>query len=507
MTTTDHSKESNFLLFILLLFVAGVPFITFTVLVLRYFYALGAGWGDAGVLASVMWHSDLLLHTPKVAGGASFFETHMTPIFIPISFISRFLPLTKVQFFSVFSGLCAMLPAIAVYWMLVSAYRMNSPLKLIAAAVLSLLFAFNGITLAATRNPHFEMLIIGSSMLFFVAFTQRKTFLAILFFVICLTTREDAGLDLFALIAVATGISLWKGVPLSRKKHLLIFGICGLGYSIGVVILQRTLFPGGDALVRVYLGAPPFSGVSWAEIMNRLAFYAAYRLYIFLPAFVALAWAIRIRNPYIFSGYISFIPWLILNLFATSPFASTLSNYYSFPFILSLFWPLIGLLLESPKTVPPTIAGANPVLVFMLMLLTSFFDVGSQQNPQNINFPESFFVVPTLAQQSATDTAIKSFAQASSALGNVVVDGGIVALDPDHYFQSQLVWATQKKHPDTIIYFSHGQGTKYAIAMAAQAHLQYLYQVPDTTLRVATDRMLTGLDGLIALKSGEQSGG
>ncbi len=482
---------------VLLPFVAGIPFVAFTILVLRHFYTLGGFWGDSGQISYVLWHSDLLLDTSRMSGSASFFAIHITPIFIPISLLSRIVPLTKVQFFATFTGVCHMLPPIAVYWLLVSSYRMRSTFGLLSAAAVSVLFAFNGLALAAARNPHFEMLAVGSGMLFLAALVQGRFGLATLFYVICLATREDAGFHLFALLAVTIAIGYWRGAPLHTQKPLLLFGLCAFGYSASAFVLQRILFPGGGSFQSVYLGTPAFNGITWAEIGTRLAFYVVYRPYIFLPAYAVLVWAIRLRSPYVVVGFVACIPWGLLHLLAASPIAGTLSNYYSFPFIFALFWPLIGFLIEGQQAGHVARMSVKPVLGFTLILLTSFVGLNLQQNPGHIDFPASFLFAPSQAQMKATDEALQNFARFPSVLGNVVVDAGVAALDPDHYDGSEAVSSPQKRQPDTIIFFSQGYERALVMTMASQADLQRLYQIPNTSLRVVTNRPLDGIDGLV----------
>ncbi len=458
---------------------------------LRHFYALGAFWGDSGTIAYLLWHSGALLEMPRVDGGGSFFATHFTPIFIPIAALSRLLPLTKIQFFAAFSGVSFMLPSIAVFWLLRTGFAMRGAGLTLGAALLSMLFAFNGITLAVARNPHFEMLVVGTGMLFLVAFIQRRFALAALFFVLCLTTREDAGLDLFALLAVATAMRWSMGEPLRAQGPAVVFGLAALLYSVAALVVQHVWFPGGDAFVRVYLGRPAFAGVSWGEIANRLAFYAAYRLYVFLPFCIALAWSLRVRNPTIIAGYVAFIPWLLLQLFASSPIANTLSNYYAFPFVFALFWPLIGLQMA------PASNSQRPLLVYALVLLSAFADVPLQHNPGHIDLPGSFLHPPSLLVQRATDAGLQRLAASRASLGRVAVDGSIAALDPDDYAGGDLLTAPNMPPPDTVIFFAQGYQAPLARNIAAQAGLHLLYAVPNSEIRIATRRAITAIPGLV----------
>src|SRR5215208_1593419 len=175
------------------LLVAAVPFAAFTTLTLYHFYVKGAFFWDSGLLAYLMSQADPGLATPPIFGGESFFATHFTPIFILLSPIRRILPLSDPQFFAAFCGFCHALPGLAAFWLLYSGFRLRTALGLAVAAAASVAFCFNGLALAIARYPHFEMLIIGTALLFFVALARHQAIIAALFFVMCLATREDAG--------------------------------------------------------------------------------------------------------------------------------------------------------------------------------------------------------------------------------------------------------------------------------------------------------------------------
>jgi hypothetical protein len=277
-----------------------------------------------------------------------------------------------------------------------------------------------------------------------------------------------------------------QGGQFVTLRLLIIFGAVALLYSIAVFILQHLLFPGGGALQGVYLGTPPFHNVTPSLLTTRLAFYVIYRPYILVPSYIAVALTIRWRNPHFIAGFVACLPWGGLNLLADSPYAGTLSNYYAFPFIFALFWPLAAWRLEGRSDV---LQDKRYLGGFVAMLAATFLGLAGQQNPQNIDLPESFFRAPSWSAQARTDEAIRAFGQ-DPALGRVAVDGGIVALDPNHYMTDQLVWAEPEPLPDTVIFFPQGQGTSIALRLAARAGLHNFFQVPGTALRVATNRRL-----------------
>ncbi|MBU6450009.1 MAG: hypothetical protein KGQ26_10335, partial [Rhodospirillales bacterium] len=74
------------------LLVAAIPFWAFFTLGLRSFYINGVWWADAGILASLIWHSGWLLRTPLVSGGQSYLATHLALVFWLTSGLSWLLP-------------------------------------------------------------------------------------------------------------------------------------------------------------------------------------------------------------------------------------------------------------------------------------------------------------------------------------------------------------------------------------------------------------------------------
>src|SRR5437773_1539147 len=218
-----------------------VPFAAYATLILYHFYIRGGFLWDSGLLAFLIGASDPRLPVPPIMADGSFFAIHVAPIFVALSPIRSLLPLTGPQFFALFSGLCHALPALAVFWVLYSGYRLRTPLGVGVAAVLALAFSFNGLALAIARYPHFEMLIVGTALLFFVALLQGRLAVAAICFAICLATREDAGFHLFAILFLLIGLNRWRGIAWHEQRHEIGFALFALAYSIGALILQHAL--------------------------------------------------------------------------------------------------------------------------------------------------------------------------------------------------------------------------------------------------------------------------
>ncbi len=481
-----------------LVIVAAIPLVTNMILVLRHFYVLGAFWSDSGAIASLLWHNSWRLELLSVNSPLPFWQIHISPVFVPITLISWLLPFSEIQYFALFCGVSFALPAVALYWLLVTSYRMRQGIALLGAVFISLLFAYNGMALASSRNPHFEMFIVGTGMIFMVALVRQHYRLAVVFFCLCITTREDAGLHLAAIFTIFIAIQKLQGVPLRHYRTIIWFIACGIFYSVSVIALQKYFSNGYNVLGHVYLGSPPFSNLSWRGILNNLDFYAAARLYIFLPLYLTLFWAARARNPVIAAGYISVIPWALLSLIAVSTWANTLSGYYCFPFMFAAFWPLVGLQL-APASGKLAKSPWHPAVVFSIILLSSFTDIPRQANPGHLDFPKSLFLAPSLQRQHKTDATLAEFVKDKASFGQIAVDSGVAALDPADYLPSQLLQSPTIATADTVIYFPTSYQIGVIDTLIKQNHLKFSYQFPGTALRLASNRPVAGVAGLVPL--------
>jgi hypothetical protein len=471
------------------LVVAGIPFAAFTVLVLHHFYVVGGFFYDSGLLAFLLSQQDPRLATPHIFGGESFFATHVTPIFVVVGLIRRLLPVTHPQFFAGFTGLCQALPGLGVFWLLRASLGLRRPLEMAVAATVALAFSFNGLALAIARYPHFEILIVGTFILFSVALIRRQLIVAVTCFGICLATREDAGFHLFAVLVLVLLLNRRHGVSWQAQRPEIAFALIALSYSITVLGLQLTVVTGHSSFARIYLGDPSFATLTFAGVLERLLGWFLYRTYIVLPAIIAVLWALRTRNPYIALGYVAFLPWALLHLIAQSDIAGTLSGYYAYPFMIATFWPLVGVVLgwqlpESRKS------SAVSVLAFCAMIAGSFTAVSRQYNPGHLELPGSFLSPPSFARQEMTDRAIELLARSKPELGVVLVDGSVLALAPDSYAYSETVWGAGTSRPDTVIYFAHGYESEAAQTIASGAGLDHYYLAPGTSIRLVTNHQL-----------------
>ena len=466
--------------------VFGVPFAAFSVLTLYHVYVKGGFLLDAGLLAFLMSETDPRLPMPLAFGGGSYLFSHVAAIFPVLSLFRRLLPIADAQFFAGFIGFSHAVPGLAVFWLLHSEYGLRTPIGVAVAAIVGIAFSFNGLALAIIRYPHFEILIAGALMLFIVALIRQRLVLAALCFAVALTTREDAGFHAFAVLSLVIVLNRWYGASWRAHKAEIAFAVIALAYSLAVLGLQHAMMPGQSAFTGIYLGNPAFGKLSPAIVGDRLIGYVAYRSYIVLPALIAVFWAVRARNPYIALGYVAFLPWMFLHLIADSDVAGTLSAYYAYPFLVASFWPLVGVVLaRRPAATREPVA--VPVLAFAAMVAASFAAVPQQANPGHIDLLQVFYSPPSFARQAMTNRAIAELSRSKAVLAPVLVDGSVHALAPDSYARAETIWGGAGGHPDTVIYFVDGYEAEVARKLATAAGLDHHFQIPGTSIRLATD--------------------
>ena len=479
----------------------GVPFAAFANLMLFHFYVRGSFVLDSGLLASLIWHGNATLTQPASLGGGSFFGTHVSLLFLPASALSWCLPFSMPQFFAGFVGFGHALLALAVFWLLVEGFGLRRGVGPWIAALAALGFAFSGLAIAIARYPHFETLIAAFFLLFAVAQLLGHPRLAVVFFVLGLATREDAGFHYVAILGLLVMLNLAYGVPLRKQRAECTFALTALAYAIAVIVVQRLLFPGTSAFVRVYLGDPPLAHLSAGLIAHRTLFFLVGRPYILYPALGACIWALRARNPYIALAFAASIPWLLVHLLAKSPLAGTLVSYYAFPFLIALAWPLVGVLRQRQRT-----GRTSTIVGFATLLALSFIPGIGIHDPGQLPLPRAFWDPPSRAQQAATDRAVAAISAARPMLGRLLVDNSVAALAPNGFARQEVPFLQGNERPseatnspDTVVFFAEGYDARRLSAIADAAGLIKRYSIPGTQIHLAARQSLEEIPSLAGL--------
>ena len=481
----------------------GIPFVAFANLVLFHFYVRGSFVLDSGLLASLMWHTDGVLSQPESLGGGSYFGTHVSLLFLPASALSWCLPFSMPQFFAGVVGFSHALLALAIFWLLVQGFGLRHGVGPWVAAVIALGFAFSGLAIAIARYPHFETLIAAFFLLFAVAHMLGHPRFAVIFFVLGLATREDAGFHYVAILGLLALVNLACGVPLRKQRTELIFALAALSYAITVMAVQRFMYPGTSAFVRVYLGDPPLAHLSARLIADRIVALVVGRPYVLYPAVGTCIWAARARNPFVVLGFAASIPWLLLHLLARSPLAGTLASYYAFPFLIALAWPLLGVMRQRQRT-GSTSDQTSIVLGFATLLALSCIPAIGIHDPGQLPLPQAFWHPPSRAQQSTTDRVVAAVSATRPMLGRLLVDNSIAALAPNGFAQGEVPFlqgngaapTEATTSPDTVVFFAQGYDAGRLREIADAAGLTKRYSVAGTQLRLAARKSLEDIPSL-----------
>ncbi len=462
-----------------------LPYLAYSNFVLNHFYHYGAVLLDTGLLADLAWHKPLWLPMAPMFGGQSFYGTHVSPLLSLLSAASRAVPLGMPQWFAAFTGTAHALSALAVFLALRWVVGFRGASGAVIALSLSILFAFNGLALAQVRYPHFEIMIASGMMLFFVAWHLGWTRRALAALAMCLICREDGGLHVAVFLVTVYVIDRLRGVSRSDHRRTLLLAALAASYSGLVLVAGHVVSPGASSFVRVYLGTPPFAGLTPSLVLGRILVILYGRAYVVLPAAVAVVWAILRRNPYVVAGYLACVPWGLVNLLAQSELAAQWDSYYAFPFMAAAFWPLIG---EALGTGTGTGSRRATVIGFTLMTLASFTSLGLQHNPSRIPLWSGLTRTVTVAEQQKTDAAVTAILADRSRLGRLVVSNGVAALHPHAFSLAETTPVAGGGAYETAIDFGDGFNASEVRAAAAASGLRRVFGVAGTPLRIATDR-------------------
>ena len=481
---------------VLAAFVAtGIPFVAIVRLMLVHFYIRGAFLLDSGLLASLVWHTDLRLTMPASMGGASYFATHFSPLLLLVSGASWLAPLSLAQWFSGFIALAHAFLALGVFGLLVFGNGMKRGVWPWIAAVLAAGFALSGLAQAIMRYPHFETLIPAFFLLFAACRAAGYGRLAIVCFVFGLATREDAGLHYALILGVFVLYRWMRGVKVCQLRTDAAFAVCGCGYAVMVAAVQHVCFPGDAAFVRIYLGDPPFSHLTWERSGWNMLNLLVNRPYILLPAIEVAFWAGIARNFSVMLGVIACLPWLILHLLADSHLASLLVAYYGFPFLAAFAWPLYVLATGETARKPTEIA-----CIFGGLLAAGFFPAVSVYDPGRLGPGDFFVALPSMTGQARTEAAVAAIAASRPETGALLVDSSIAALSPQAFGRPELVWADAPP-ADTVAWFADGFDSR-RLSQAGGLHRRYRF--PGTPIHLASKLDLTRVPALAGLIVAEE---
>jgi hypothetical protein len=234
-----------------------------------------------------------------------------------------------------------------------------------------------------------------------------------------------------------------------------------------------------------------------------------YRPYFFWPWAAAMIWAVRSRDILIALGYLACFPWFVLHILANRYMLQTISGYYSFPFLVACAWPIAAVVIDARQrgNEPNTRAA---LVGFTIMLALSCVGLSELWNPGHADLWANFTTLPSLVRERATDQAVAVLlAGPASATGQgfgaLFIDQSVYSFAPYSFDATTVVGTvehtvtTRNGPADTIAYFQSGIDTERIRSMIVLEHLTHAYRFEDTSIRLASNRDLDGVSGLVAV--------
>ncbi|MEM8642733.1 MAG: hypothetical protein AAGG51_28525 [Cyanobacteria bacterium P01_G01_bin.54] len=459
--------------------------------VIDYFYRCQAPVLDAGLYAGLLWKNSWALLYPSVVGPAagveSFLHTHMMPIYWFASALSYVLPLNMVQTVAFYIGLACAVPAIASYVFLIHQFKIKQPgLNLLWIAILSLLFAFNGITQAIIGYPHPEVVAIALLISFLLLWASQKYGWALLPFSLCLMVREDLGFHIVAILGLVLllywreSLRFWQS---AWASWTVLFASIAMLYSCGALAAQDLLFPGGQALFQTtYLGIPPYAHISAAFLWQRLSIYLTTKQYVYWPAIATVMMALYPRRRLaLLIGFAAYLPWFMVHFLAVTEQAGLLIGYYAYPFVVSLAWPLIYPWLNAQQPTAATQQWA--IKTFAVGIIVSI--VGGWISPVAGTIDLSHFLHHANVRAFNAFTAAVEMQQ---DLGQVYIDESVAALMPTHFQRSErLLFLPEGQPVETLLYCEPSLEPEKLQQVTQAQSFEYEFEIQGTPLKLKTN--------------------
>jgi hypothetical protein len=361
--------------------VALVPLVAHSIYLLNLFYFFGVN-RDASLLASATWHADWQFMPPPWFSGCTFLSDHFSPLLYALNAFSYVAPTHVAEYYTAFiSGTYALL-AVAMYSALAACCAPSRLRQTLGLALVSILFAFNGLALQALWIGHEEYAIPACIILFLVEFKRGDLRWAVAWLVVLLSVREDAGLHLTGILILLAALDWWRARTFAAVKADLTFAAAATAYSVMAWLMTsylRSQCGIHKLFEEVYTGVPAYAHLSWQLLGQRAFAILRDSLYLPVSAAVTLAWALYRRNLYLLVGFAAFLPWFVLNWTAATPDPGMLEAYYPFPFMVAMGWPMVAVLCKYGRNALPRAAlrealVLQTVLVLIGLVMWSTYD-------------------------------------------------------------------------------------------------------------------------------------
>lgn len=463
------------------LFTAGLMAFCHYHFIINHFYWDGAYFLESGLYSSLIWHNDFFLSCPKVFYVDAYYHIHVTVMQSLASMLSYVTPLNRIEFYAAHQAFIYTALFLGCYRMLVVHYLHARTWLIPLAAGLAVLFCLTGPVQQAVLFPHLEIAFPAMAILFLGFLAEKRLGPASLFFALALTVREDAGFHLVAFLGLLIVWQRIRGTSFKVQQAQVIFMCVAFFYSASALAFQEFFFPDDPAFIRTYVGNPSFAHITPDILRERLFIIFSEKHYLVVPALILAAWSIVKRDMVLFIGLAAYVPWFLLQTIAIPPAIGTWSLYYSFPFVVTLFWPLFAALWRGGMPLPLR-QRRSALALFAILVTVSAFGFGRQHFqfftrvfPKNINKAAIHHVADWVAAMAV-----------SEKLGRVVVDDAVLSLRPTVFVKDQQVGETTWNTADTVIFFQDTFQRGEVMRLKQRWNLAHAYQFKDSRIRMFT---------------------
>ena len=495
------------------IFVFFIPFVLHFDYLLNSFYNYGAGYGDSGLFARVIWRNNWWIKTPEAytSEGISFMAIHFMPWLMFMNGLSWLIPTTSSIFYSAYMGAVYALMSVALFLAFNTVLKPKNQLHMLLLSVMAGLFAFNDIVTEGFWYAHVEEALPMLIMFFVIFLVRGMKWWTIATFILLMSQREDAGFHLTAVLGLVGLVKWVETRSLRAIRSEATYSYISTLYSILAMFAIFLIIDmhGGRSESNwelMYTGREPWAHLNWLLVKNRLIDIMYNRLDLYLGFFISIGWAIWTRDAYMAIGCLANLPWFFFNLIAQQQMNGTLSAYYGFPFILMFGWPMLGALLRHGAQVPAS--HAKRAFIFQALLLLACIPMWNQQagrfefGPSYMARWGSYSIKPMTSNYMITEQFVASFEAGVADLGTVAIEEGMNSLVWGTY-RGQVVLRPKVRTPklDTVIYFTEKPGEANDIVRrSAWRHgLNNNYCMMVTPICVLTNRTLDKLGTMTPL--------
>jgi hypothetical protein len=487
------------------IFVFCVPFHLHYNYILNAFYHFGAPYPDGGLLAHLVWHNAWRLMVPEALGKYSYFATHFVPFFLLLNELSYIVPIPMPEFYAGFIAAIYASLSLALYYACSLCVTPRNHLHMVGLVVLAISFAFNSVIMDGIWHIHFEYAIPLGIFLFVLCYARGHRTLAVLFFILTLLQREDAGFHLAAvlgLVAVIKGIEHRSLKAIQGEAGFIIYACLFSLLALWVNHVLSAMYHLDDRFTAIYSGTPPFAHLSWPLLLHRAKLIGEERIYLWLGFLLTVWCAMRGRNPYLIVGFAAYIPWAIVNWLAYNPNTARLFAYYAFPFTLSLCWPLLGVMLRYRFPLPRD--DLREALTLQAMLVVTGLLMWNS-DARHLEFGPiygarwgAYRLQEGARHREVVRDVIRILDSGPKALGELIADSSALSLMAGSPPAVVPLSGKAIGHADTLVFLHPVPGPRLNLTIAFKVlkkHSIDAFCVPETTICFLTTRTAQQMNG------------